>query len=309
MENIDMTNPLVSIIVPAYNSAKHISATIKSVQNQTYKDFELIIVDDGSKDNTREVIESFLDDKRIRYIFQENKGQASARNNGIGKSKGLFIAFQDSDDLWKSDKLEKQIPVFDNPLVGVCYTDVEVMDGDTETIIEFHRSNSFEQMRRGNILQHLMFYNFIPFASVVVRKTCLDKVNGMDDSIVMGDDWDLLLRLSVFFNFDYVDEKLLIYRAGHSTQLSKNIDLRFKYQDIIIDNLFKSNPHLLPEVLKKKTFTFRLRDRACSYMISFPGRAFQNIFKAIKYEPFNVCNYKILSKIILYKYHILKTQV
>jgi glycosyltransferase involved in cell wall biosynthesis len=299
-----MINPLVSIIVPAYNAAKHISDTIKSVQNQTFKDFELIIIDDGSKDNTLEVIESFLDDKRIKYIFQENKGQASARNNGIREAKGSLIAFQDSDDLWKPNKLEKQLSLFDDPSIGVCYSDVEVLDDETEKIIEYKRTNNFEQMRRGDILKDLIYYNFIPFASVIVRKTCLEKVKGMDESILIGDDWDLILRLSVFFKFDYVDERLLIYRAGHSTQLSKKIDLRYKYQDIIIDNLFKSHPQQLPIELKKKTYAFRLRDRASEYMKSDFSKSVRNIKNAILIEPFNISNYRILIKIILCKINI-----
>ena len=104
MNNTD----LISVIIPTYNRAHLIKRSAQSVLNQTYKNLELIIVDDGSTDNTKEVIDS-LNDERIVYVKQENHGVSSARNTGINVANGKYIAFQDSDDIWHSDKLEKQI--------------------------------------------------------------------------------------------------------------------------------------------------------------------------------------------------------
>ena len=119
-------NPTVSVIIPTYNRAHLIGRAIQSVLNQTYRDFEIIVVDDGSADNTEEVVKSFYD-KRIKYIkHKKNKGAAATRNTGIKAARGKYIAFQDSDDEWLPEKLEKQMKVFENApaKVGVVYTDM-----------------------------------------------------------------------------------------------------------------------------------------------------------------------------------------
>jgi len=293
-----MDKPTVSIITPAYNAGKYISATVNSVLRQTFDDFELIIIDDGSKDNTAEIVRTFLFDPRIRYIFQENKGQASARNHGIRESKGSYIAFLDSDDLWASDKLAKQMDLINESQAQVCYTDVEIINADTEEVLPYSRVGWFEKMRRGDILPFLIYYNFIPFASVVVCKESLDRIGGMDESIIMGDDWDVLLRLATSCRFDYVDERLLKYRAGHSTQLSQKIELRYKYQDIIIDKLFKQYPDSLLADYEKKTSAFRCRERANAFVFQNSKRSWKYLSQAIVKEPLNLGNYKLLLKIV-----------
>jgi len=127
-------NPTVSVIISTYNRAHLIGRAIQSVLNQTYQDFEVIVVDDGSTDNTEEIVKSF-NDPRIRYIRHEkNKGAAAARNTGIKAARGKYIAFQDSDDEWLPEKLEKQMKVFENapPEAGVVYTDMQRINEDGE---------------------------------------------------------------------------------------------------------------------------------------------------------------------------------
>src|SRR5699024_4081686 len=104
-------NPLVSVILPVYNAEDYISDAIQSVLNQTYTDWELIVVDDGSTDQTKKVINPFLEDDRIRYFYQENGGQGSARNKGIERAKGIYLALLDADDVWKVDKLQSQLNI------------------------------------------------------------------------------------------------------------------------------------------------------------------------------------------------------
>ena len=120
--------PTVSIIIPTYNRAHLIDRSIQSVLNQTYQDFELIVVDDGSTDNTEDIIRQFQEkDKRIKYIkHDKNKGGSAARNTGIKNSRGEYIAFQDSDDEWFPEKLEKQIEIIEctDPKVGIVYSDM-----------------------------------------------------------------------------------------------------------------------------------------------------------------------------------------
>lgn len=101
--------PKVSIIIPTYNSAKYIHDAIESVLNQTYQDFEIIVMDDGSIDNTKKVLRSYIESKKIRYFYQKNKGPSAARNKGIREAKGEYIAFLGADDIWHKKKLEKSI--------------------------------------------------------------------------------------------------------------------------------------------------------------------------------------------------------
>ena len=122
-----MTMPKVSVIIPTYNAARWIGETIDSVQSQTYKNYEIIVIDDGSVDSTREVLEKYI--KNINYIYQDNKGVSSARNHGIKISAGEYIAFLDNDDIWLPDKLSLQIQVLESQKnIAMIFTDGELFD-------------------------------------------------------------------------------------------------------------------------------------------------------------------------------------
>ncbi|MCK4248925.1 MAG: glycosyltransferase family 2 protein, partial [Candidatus Omnitrophica bacterium] len=157
----------VSVIIPVYNSEKFIRETIESVLNQTYYDFEIITVDDGSTDKSADIINSF-NDKRISYVYQKNQGISGARNTAISESKGEYIALLDHDDLWLPQKLEKQIPLLENnDKVGLVYSDCYNVDVDEKVIVR-----SFEQAKpfRGRVLSHLFGTGFIPCLTAVMKK-------------------------------------------------------------------------------------------------------------------------------------------
>ena len=165
--------PKVSVIIPTYNRAHLVGRAIRSVLNQTYQDFEIIVVDDGSTDNTEEVVKSF-NDPRIRYIrHEENKGAAAARNTGIKAAKGKFIAFQDSDDEWLPKKLEKQMEAFDNasPKVGVVYTGFWSIEGN----VKRYSLNKEIVHKEGDIHSQILQGNFIGTPAAVVKKACFKK--------------------------------------------------------------------------------------------------------------------------------------
>jgi len=199
-------NPTVSVIVPTYNRAHLLGRAIKSVLDQTYQDFELIIVDDASTDNTKEVVKC-LDDPRIRYVrHEENRGGAAARNTGIKTARGQFIAFQDSDDRWLPDKLEKQMRVFKSasPKVGVVYTGFwRLRDGERTYI-----PSSKVTRREGDIHDVLLEKNFVT-THVVVRKECFGKAGMFDERLPRLQDWDLWIRISRYYHFLYVGEPLV----------------------------------------------------------------------------------------------------
>ena len=208
MDRNKSTNPKVSVILPTYNRARLLGKAVRSVLNQTYKDLEVIVVDDCSTDNTKEVVKS-LDDERIIYIQNmKNRGAASARNTGIEVANGKYIAFQDSDDLWLRDKLEKQICAFEEstPKTGVVYTGFWRIDNHGKTYIP----SKWISKKEGDIHKVLLEGNFVGGVTAVTRKTCLEKVGMFDERLPRFQDWELFLRLSKFYLFKYINEPLLL---------------------------------------------------------------------------------------------------
>lgn len=238
-------NPKVSVVIPTYNRAHLISRAIKSVLDQTYKDLEIIVVDDGSTDNTEKIIKSFQDG-RIRYIqHNKNKGASAARNTGIKASKGEYIAFQDSDDEWFPDKLEQQIKAFDNasPKVGVIYSGFYRIEDDKKTYIP---GDNIVQ-KEGDIHNELLKGNFVGTPAVLIKKECFENIKYFDENIPAFEDWELWIELSKHYLFKYINKPLLrSYSTPNSVNLnSKNL---LKAREIIIAthlNDFNKNKNLL----------------------------------------------------------------
>lgn len=201
-----MNRANVSIIIPTRNRPHLIIKSIQSILSQTYQDFEIIVVDGSDGDDTEKVVKNF-NDPRIRYIKDEkNKGPAAARNIGIGTAKGEYIAFQDDDDEWVPEKLEKQMKAFKNapPEVGVIYTGFWRIKNDKKTYIP---SNEITQ-KEGNIHNILLKGNFVDTPAAVVRKDCFKKVGLFDESLPALEDWELFIRISKVYSFKCIDEPL-----------------------------------------------------------------------------------------------------
>jgi glycosyltransferase involved in cell wall biosynthesis len=228
-------SPTVSVVIPTYNRGHLIGRSIKSVLNQTYQDFEIIVIDDASTDNTEELIFS-LGNGRIRYVRHEkNKGCAAARNTGIKVARGEFIAFQDSDDEWLPEKLEKQMKVFETAPknVGVVYTGFYRITGNEKTYVPY----SWVSKKDGDIHQELLTGNFVGSPTIIARAGYLKKIGLVDEKIPHFEDWDLVLRLSKNYGFKCVDEPLLI--SYFTTQsMSANQDAIIKATQIILEKHF-----------------------------------------------------------------------
>jgi len=212
---------LVSIIIPTYNRRHLLESAVRSVLTQSYDKFELIVVDDGSEDNTFEVIEAFRD-SRIKYIKHEkNRGVAAARNTGIQASCGEFVAFQDDDDIWQQKKLEKQMDLICTESKGadVVYTRACKTEKGVDSYIPSGKIRALE----GNIYRSLLWQNYITIPSVLLRKTCLEKVGLFDENLVTFEDWEFLLRLSRYYNVMYIAEPLVIVNQTHGSLLSKEV--------------------------------------------------------------------------------------
>jgi glycosyltransferase involved in cell wall biosynthesis len=200
--------PKVSVVIPTYNRADTILKAIDSVLKQTFHDFEIIIIDDGSTDKTYEIVKQ-INDKRIRYIRHEkNKGASSARNTGIKIAKGQYIAFQDSDDEWLPDKLEKQIVILDSSPneVGIIYCGF----WRTSSIGKIYFPPGKITKIEGDLNKDLLKGNYIGMPTVVIKKDCFIKCGNFDEELPSLEDWELFIRLAKYYEFRCINEPLVI---------------------------------------------------------------------------------------------------
>ncbi len=211
--------PKISVIIPAYNAERTILETIKSVQQQTFKDFELIIINDGSNDSTLDIVTQ-IKDERIRVFSYENGGLPTARNRGIYQAHGEFISFVDADDLWTSDKLELQLAALeDSPDVGVAYSWTVCMI-ETEKTVSFVKSASvfFE----GNVYDKLLLNNFIGSGSnILLRRQAIELAGKFEPTLKSCEDWDFYIRLANSSHFVVVPKNQIIYRKAPGSMTSK----------------------------------------------------------------------------------------
>lgn len=184
---------LVSVIMPAYNAAKYITASIDSVLAQTYTNWELVIVNDGSVDNTEEVVRPYLHDPRIVHLQQPNGGISRARNNGVAKARGEYIAFLDSDDLALPRRLAEQVAFLDAyPTYGLVYSRfVSFYDDHPDVVFRYQRAQY-----TGNVLKPLLYHSFICPSTVMIKKNVFQSVGGFNADFRDAEDWDLWRRLA-----------------------------------------------------------------------------------------------------------------
>ena len=203
-----VTQPTVAVIIPTYNRANVIACALRSVLNQTYKKLEVIVVDDGSTDDTQRVVESFADPRVSYFRCETNLGATAARNLGIKKSTAEFIAFQDSDDEWLCEKLEKQMAVFAQAgaNVGVVYSGFFRVDGKMAT---YYPPDTVLK-KSGDILESLLRSNFVTTQAAVVRRECFLSSGMFDERLPRFQDWELFIRLAKRYEFKCIDEPLLL---------------------------------------------------------------------------------------------------
>jgi len=252
--------PLVSIVIATHNYGQYIEQAVESVIKQTFTDWELVIIDDGSTDNTKENLSSLLKDKRITYFWQENLGQPKAKNRGIQLAKGEFIAFLDADDAWLPEKLEKQLPVFDKDLeIGITYTGLQIMNENGQ-LGEIRQCKKL----KGNVFKESLYQTIPPFSSTIVRKTVLKEVGLFNEHIPLAIDFELWLRVSMRYQFNYIDEPLLFYRTGHA-----NLSKRYKERRKIVINYIL--PHVLNDCGGRKLLTSKETSEAYARLFAGMG--------------------------------------
>lgn len=294
-----MSLPTVSVIITCYNYGKYLKGCLDSVLNQSFSNFEIIIVNDGSIDNTDEIVENFQSLSNIKYIKQPNKGQAIAKNVGIQNSSGDFIAFLDADDAWEKDKLKKQLPLFEKNNVGVVYSRAMYVNDQGQSIKNLKTTEKYLIPKSGKVTENLFLDNFVPFSSSIIRKDCFKKCGIFDVSLQMGIDWDLWLRISTVYEFDFVDEPLLIYRVGHAGQMSKNLEIRQQCSDKIMSNFLMTHRNHLSMWTIRRAFSFTYSNRGEYYRRIDKKKSNCFFLKSIFQNPGNINSYKGLLKNLL----------
>ncbi len=201
-------NVFVSVIIPTYNRCDYISASIDSVLKQTCENLELIVVDDASEDDTAQVVASIRDERIKYYRLNKNSGAAAARNFGVDKAKYDLIAFNDSDDRWRPEKLEKQIHRFNEiPEAVLVYSAYECKkDGLNRRVPPEEYPCT---MLEGDIYRYLLKNNTVGAPTILIRRDVFEKAGGFDSAYQALEDWNLVLKAAKFGKFAYVDEVLL----------------------------------------------------------------------------------------------------
>lgn len=212
--------PLVSVIIPTYNCAHFLGQAIESVLEQTFMDYEIIVVDDGSTDDTAAVLDQFRD--QVRHVSQANQGNAGARNTGIAMARGQWLAFLDADDLWAPRKLERQlIDLISSPGARVGFV----------RALKFFESGDFEPMpadpAEGELWDKLVFYQ--PFGSshsgMLAHQSCFGTVGRFDEDLRLSVDWDLFIRLAERYKIRVLQE-FSVYHRQHASNTTGNAELR-----------------------------------------------------------------------------------
>ena len=263
-------NRKVSIVMAAYNPGRFIVPAIESLLNQTYENLEVIIINDGSTDNTAQLVQPYLQDDRLRYYEQENAGQTIAKNNGIKHATGEFVGFLDADDFFALNKIEMQISAFDlDPRIGVVYSNAASVNEHSQ-VTKF-RSNAWT-CYSGIVTEQLFRRNFIPFSAAIIRKQALDELGAFDESIAMGIDWELWLRLSTKYHFHHIDETLLYYRIWEG-QMSHKWKKRYEWTDHIMRQFVAQYPEALSDKAIRTAYADTYTCRGNLYLSREQNRA------------------------------------
>ncbi len=271
------TKPLVSVVIPTHNRTEMLRSAIVSVQNQTFQDFEIIIVDDFSSNNTQEVVQSFKDPKIKYYRLLSNKGPGAARNVGILNSHGIYIAFLDDDDEWLPDKLTKQVPLLENSTTdfGGVYTSIMKIDAVSGKTLNLKRA-----VKRGNLYSDLFVINCIITSSVLLKRECFEKIGLFDEKMQYGEDLDIWIRISKDYKWECLSDVLVKYRC-HQNQISKNLSLLIRSNEIRIEKY--KQQHV---ALTSKGYSRHYYDLGILYCLNGNVRKGRTAFaKAIRLTP------------------------
>jgi glycosyltransferase involved in cell wall biosynthesis len=263
---------------------------------QTFKDLEVVIVNDGSTDNTAQIIGPYLNNPRVQYLREDHVGHPAAKNIGIKNCQAPLIAFLDADDIWLPSKIEKQIALFEqNPNLGVAFTKREFIDEQGQ---KFDRQDY--TLYRGKVIEQLFLNNFVCFSSSMVSRKAFDEHGILDESIPDNCDYELWLRIARTFPFDFVDDQLVKYRTGHAnlTQQGAGNSDRLLMAIQIMDRFLETNHSknlISPEITRQGyAETYCHIGQRCQNISRL--QALSYYFKSLSYRPFQTETWFSLAK-------------
>lgn len=215
--------PKVSVLLTCYNHFAFLPAAIESIRNQTFRDVEIVAIDDGSKDDTRDWLRKNAQDAKL--IFNEkNLGTYASLNVALRHAKGEYIAILNDDDLWADTKLEKQLTLFEkHPQLGLVHTDGHFIDGEGKVVEGSPLGFEFPRTETGDVLLSLLYANKIIASAVLVKRECFDKLGGFNEAYFGSGDWEMWLRIAEHYEIGFVPEELTFYRV-HGGNASHKLD-------------------------------------------------------------------------------------
>ena len=211
-----VNSPLVSVIIPCYNHEKFVSQALQSVFDQTYTNIELIVIDDGSKDNSVNIIKKIQENHEFTFVSQENSGVCKTLNKAIAMSKGKYVALLASDDYWDLTKIAKQVDCLElHPNSEFCFTQAKEFDDKNIKYSKIFPKN----LLTGKVLNQVFLRQHVPAGSMMFSRQLFDKLNGFDENL-KEEDWDFVIRSAAETEFSAVSEPLFYYRS-HETNIMK----------------------------------------------------------------------------------------
>ena len=287
--------PLVSVVTATYNMAQYVAEALDSILGQTYPHIEAVVVDDGSKDNTQEVLARYADDPRVKIIHQENAGQTVAKNRGLAECTGAFVGFCDADNAWLPDKIASQLPAFEGSHPpSVVYGDLQFIDDKGEDL-----PTPKVQRHSGRITGRLLADNFVPFNTCLVPRSIVDEVGGFDESLSMAIDYDLWLRISTRYEFLHMPKVMARYRIWGG-QMSHRTGERLDNALRMMDKFLRNHEGAVTsaEARRAWAYTYTTRGR----WLAREGRRSEAMFDfqaAIEKYPLDARAWKSMARLFL----------
>jgi len=276
--------PLVSVIIPCYNGEKFISKAIESVLNQTYQNWELIVINDGSMDNSKKIVQKYMEDGRIKLIeHKSNRGIPKTKNTGISIAKGEYIAFLDQDDIWLQQKLELQIKCFEEESndIGIVCTGMIFTDSNMKPLNIFRGFNDKDQKK---LIKSLYLTTTNSSSIMMVKKECFDGIGIFNEDLVGWDDYEFLMRLATISQIKYI-RKPLVKKRIHQNNAQRLIAVQNETEKV-----FSRIVMLHPFLKKYKNLKESNRLYANSIKLFEQGDkalAYNNLKKSIQKRPGN----------------------
>ena len=275
--------PKVSVVIPAHNHARFLPEALASVQQQTWRDFDVLVVDDGSTDNTAAVVAGFA--PHVRYLYQQNAGPSSARNTGIRHTRGEYVAFLDADDTWMPEKLALQVAYLDaHPDAGLVFTKVLVMSEGGQPLYTYPHRYRYEC----RAFERLLLWPYGSMNVVMVRRTCFERFGLFDESLPAAEDWDMWLRVAPFYRLGFLDRPLGTYRqSSNSVSRGSGVQQAPEAFRRVLDKLF-SDPERLAG--RSRAEVTRLRRMAYASLevtvaLNMAANPWPHLRKAVRLHP------------------------